>query len=97
MVATGALLHPARVIRNWWHPRRDNRTVLSGRRTKRAKLWDVATGKLVCTWTIRSVLDLERTCDARRRRVDITRMMLWTAPTLRHRSAIGWLRRNEPL
>ena len=23
-------------------------------------------------------------------------MMLWTAPTLRHRSAIGWLRRNEP-
>src|SRR5262252_7403942 len=23
--------------------------------------------------------------------------MLWTAPTLRHRSAIGWLRRNEPL
>jgi hypothetical protein len=25
------------------------------------------------------------------------RMMLWTAPTLRHQSAIGWLRRNEPL
>jgi len=23
--------------------------------------------------------------------------MLWTAPTLRHQSAIGWLRRNEPL
>src|SRR5262249_23253416 len=23
--------------------------------------------------------------------------MLWTAPTLRHRSAIGWLRRNAPL
>ncbi len=23
-------------------------------------------------------------------------MMLWTAPTLRHRSAIGWLRRNTP-
>src|SRR5262245_13718283 len=26
-----------------------------------------------------------------------TRMMLWTAPTLRHQGAIGWLRRNEPL
>src|SRR2546430_630599 len=24
-------------------------------------------------------------------------MMLWTAPTLRHQGAIGWLRRNEPL
>src|SRR5262249_47999401 len=24
-------------------------------------------------------------------------LMLWTAPTLRHRSAIGWLRRNAPL
>src|SRR5262249_55226236 len=23
--------------------------------------------------------------------------MLWTAPTLRHQGAIGWLRRNEPL
>src|SRR5215475_4548930 len=23
--------------------------------------------------------------------------MLWTAPTLRHRSAIVWLRRNKPL
>src|SRR6516162_7395335 len=27
----------------------------------------------------------------------LTRMMLWTAPTLRHQGAIGWLRRNEPL
>src|SRR5262249_51896174 len=24
-------------------------------------------------------------------------MMLWTAPTLRHQGAIGWLRRNAPL
>jgi hypothetical protein len=24
-------------------------------------------------------------------------LMLWTAPTLRHQGAIGWLRRNEPL
>src|SRR5262249_57873338 len=24
-------------------------------------------------------------------------MMLWTAPTLRHQGAIGWLRRNETL
>jgi hypothetical protein len=23
---------------------------------------------------------------------NLARMMLWTAPTLRHRSAIGWLR-----
>src|SRR5215831_708915 len=23
--------------------------------------------------------------------------MLWTAPTLRHQGALGWLRRNEPL
>ena len=23
-------------------------------------------------------------------------MMLWTAPTLRHRSAIGWLRQSKP-
>jgi hypothetical protein len=24
--------------------------------------------------------------------VDLWRLMMWTAPTLRHRSAIGWLR-----
>src|SRR5262249_56741831 len=24
-------------------------------------------------------------------------LMLWTAPTLRHQGAIGWLRRNAPL
>ena len=24
-------------------------------------------------------------------------LMLWTAPTLRHRGAIGWLHRSEPL
>jgi hypothetical protein len=27
-----------------------------------------------------------------RRAVKVTRLMLWTAPTLRHRGAIGWLR-----
>ena len=26
-----------------------------------------------------------------------TLLMLWTAPTLRHRGAIGWLHRSEPL
>ena len=39
----------------------------------------------------------KRTCGEREERVDLTKMMLWTAPTLRHQSAIGWLRRNEPL
>ncbi len=28
--------------------------------------------------------------------VDRLKLMLWTAPTLRHLSAIGWLRRNAP-
>src|SRR6266851_4157112 len=32
-----------------------------------------------------------------RRRINLTRLMLWTAPTLRHQGAIGWLRRNAPL
>jgi hypothetical protein len=31
------------------------------------------------------------------RRLSPTLLMLWTAPTLRHQGAIGWLRRNEPL
>jgi|SRR6516165_11720419 len=44
-----------------------------------------------------SAFGTKRTSPEHRDRLDLTRMMLWTAPTLRHQGAIGWLRRNEPL
>jgi hypothetical protein len=43
-----------------------------------------------------AVLALARTTSAAVAQQD-TLLMLWTAPILRHRSAIGWLRRNAPL
>jgi hypothetical protein len=43
-----------------------------------------------------SAFSAKRTCREGRKRFGLTQMMLWTAPTLRHQGAIGWLRRNEP-
>ena len=40
--------------------------------------------------------DLLVNCGTGLRVLETSKMMLWTAPTLRHRSAIGWLRRNAP-
>ncbi len=44
---------------------------------------------------ISEAIGAKRTSGERRERVDLTKMMLWTAPTLRHQGAIGWLRRND--
>src|SRR6266446_9327199 len=63
--------------------------------TARVRFWHKR--QFVALASIRSLLEVKRTCRDRGRRIDPTRLMLWTAPTLRHQGAIGWLRRNAPL
>src|SRR5262245_2494499 len=62
-----------------------------------------AEGGMTASWHFRDIarsrMDFRFGCKSSRV-ADIVRgpnLMLWTAPTLRHQGAIGWLHRNEPV